>query len=118
MKRVIVDTGPFVAWFCPRDQHHAWAREAFTKLGPGSLTCEAVLVETCHLVAKDEVPRAKVIEFIERGRVVVMPRGAELSAIGKLLDRYSDTPMDFADAGIVRLAEIHNEMEVCTVDED
>ena len=51
MKRVILDAGPLVAWFCPRDEHHAWAGEAFKQIKPGGLVCEAVIAEVRHLVA-------------------------------------------------------------------
>jgi predicted nucleic acid-binding protein len=109
---------PLVAWFCPRDEHHAWARRAFADLPPGCLICEAVLTEATHLVARDGVPRGKVIEFVERGRLQPVSLAAELPAIGTLLERYADTPMDFADACIVRLAEINENLSVCTLDSD
>lgn len=32
------------------------------------------------------------------------------------MERYADTPMDFADACVVRLAELHKEAAVCTTD--
>ena len=116
MRSVILDSGPLVAWFCPRDEHHHWARRTFTQLPPGLITCEAVLAEVCHLVAKDGVPRSRVIEFAERGRLVIAPLGSELPLIRQLLERYADAPMDFADACVVRLTEIHGEARVCTTD--
>jgi predicted nucleic acid-binding protein len=49
MKRVILDAGPLVAWFCTRDSHPAWAARVFEDLPNGALVCEAVLAEACHL---------------------------------------------------------------------
>jgi uncharacterized protein len=118
MTHGILDTGPIVAWFCPRDEHHAWARRAFLDLAPGSLVCEAVLAEASYLVAKEGVPKSKVIEFVQRGRLQPVSSISELSAISKLLDHYADARMDYADACIVRLAEIHNHLKVFTVDHD
>jgi hypothetical protein len=43
MTRVIMDTGPLVAWLCPKDAHHRWALAAFERLPAGCLTCEAVV---------------------------------------------------------------------------
>ena len=37
----IMDTGPLVAWLCPRDEHHQWARGAFAELPAGGIVCEA-----------------------------------------------------------------------------
>lgn len=45
MRPVILDTGPLVAWFCPRDKHHVWARTTVGQLSPGCIICEAVLAE-------------------------------------------------------------------------
>ena len=118
MNPVIVDTGPLVAWFCPKDAHHLWARRTVGQMPAGAIICEAVLTEVCHLAAKDGIARGKVIEFVERGRLVPVPLTTELPAIRELLERYADLPMDFADACIVRLAEIHPTASVCTVDGD
>ena len=116
MKPVIFDTGPLVAWFCPRDEHHEWARRTFAQIPAGGFVCEAVLAEVCHLVAKEGVARGKVIEFVERGGLTMFPLGGELSAIRALLEGYADAPMDFADACVVRLSELHEEARVCTTD--
>lgn len=116
MKPVIFDTGPLVAWFCPRDEHHAWARKTFAQIPAGGFTCEAVLAEVCHLVAKDGIARGKVLEFVEHGGLTPVSLGGELSALRELLDRYADAPMDFADACVVRLAELHADVRVCTTD--
>ena len=90
-----------VSWWprCPRDEHFDWARQAFTQVAPGSLICEAVIAEACHLVAKERVPRARVIEF----------------AVNEC---YANVGMDFGDACVVRLAELHPEAAVCTTDSD
>ena len=118
MKAVIFDTGPLVAWFCPRDKHHAWALKAFSEITTGGLICEAVLAEVCHLVAKDGIARGKVLEFVEQGALNVVYLGGELRALRELLERYADAPMDFADACVVRLAELYTDGIVCTTDSD
>ena len=116
MKRVILDTGPLVAWFCPRDEHYPWVRRIFTELAPGSLVCEAVLAEVCHLVAKEGVSHATVVESVVAGRLNPVSLSSELPPIAGLLNRYADAPMDFADACVVRLAELHPDSLVCTTD--
>lgn len=118
MKPVILDAGPLVAWFCPRDEHHRWARRVFTELAPGSIICEPVLTEVCHLVAKEGVARGHVIESIAQGRPRPVFLGNEWASIAKLLYSYADVPMDFADACLVRLAELYPEAVVCTTDKD
>ena len=116
MKPAILDAGPLVAWFCPRDEHHAWARKVFPGFAPGSILCEAVLTEVCHLAAKEGISRGKVVGSIIRGRFRHVALGNELASIARLLNAYADAPMDFADACVVRLAELYPDATVCTCD--
>jgi hypothetical protein len=118
MKGLILDSGPLIAWFCPRDEHYAWARRTLAQMPSGLIVCEAVLAEVCHLAAKDGVAHGKVVEFVLRGRLVVEGLAGELPRLGELLNHYADQPMDFADACVVRLAEIHGGATVCTTDRD
>jgi predicted nucleic acid-binding protein len=118
MKRGIFDTGPLVSWFCPRDKHHAWAMRAFSEIHSGGIVCEAVLTEVCHLIAKERVPRSRVLDFVIDGDIQIVSLGAESKTIRDYLIRYADTPMDFADACVTRLAELHDGATVCTTDSD
>jgi len=118
MTPTVMDAGPLVAWFCPKDEHHAWAKKVFDELPTGVLVCEAVLAEACHLVAKDRVAPSKVLQLVEDNDLSLISLAGEISSIRDLLTRYADVPMDFADACIVRLAEIHPAASVCTTDGD
>lgn len=118
MKPVILDTGPLVTWFCPRDIHHDWAVGVFDQLSSGMLVCESVLTEVCHLIAKDGAPPAAVLKLVERNDLVLVPLTYEIAAIRSLMERYNDVPMDFADACVTRLAELHDNASVCTTDSD
>jgi len=113
-----MDAGPLVAWLCPKDQHHQWALTALGPLPAGILVCEAVLTEACHMVGNDALEPARVIEFVERGILAATPLFAELRPIRELMTRYRDVKMDFADACVVRLAEMHDGAIVCTTDSD
>ena len=118
MKRVILDAGPLVAWLCPKDEHHRWAGEVFLSLGPGCVVCEAVLAEVCHLAAKEGVAPERVLAQLERGRMMVAPLAGEMDTLRSLLKQYQDIGMDFADACVVRLAELTDSVAVCTTDTD
>ena len=116
MKGVIMDAGPLVAWFCTKDSHNAWAEQIFEQLPAGTLVCEAVLTEACHLAAKDGVAPAEILQLVENNDLTLVSLVGEISRIRELLIRYADTPMDFADACVVRLAELFPEATVCTTD--
>ena len=44
-RRILLDTGPLVAFLNGRDKHHEWARLQWAQAVPPLLTCEAVLSE-------------------------------------------------------------------------
>jgi uncharacterized protein len=118
MNPVIFDTGPLVAWLCPRDQHHEWSQRAFRQIRGGGIICESVLTEVCHLAGKEGVPSAAIVEFVIEGGLRLVSLDQELPQLGALITRYADTPMDFADACITRLSELHEGSAVCTTDTD
>jgi uncharacterized protein len=118
MNPVIIDTGPLVAWFCVRDAHHEWAVRILDTLPAGGLVCESVLTEACHLVARDGANPEAVLKLVENGDLVLIPLNTQMAAIRSLMKRYADTPMDFADACVTRLAEMHGGSTVCTTDSD
>lgn len=115
MKPVIMDAGPLIAWFCVRDSHHDWAAATFDQLSSGAIVCEAVLTEACHLVAKDVISPASVLRLVEWNDLVLVSLAGETSAIRSLMESYADTPMDFADPCVTRLAERHDDARVSTV---
>lgn len=58
------------------------------------------------------------MDFVIAGDIHIVSLGAELQTIRDYLNRYADTLMDFADACVVRLAELHDAARVCTTDTD
>lgn len=106
MRRVIVDTGPLVAVFNRRDQHHAWAVDQSRTLASPLVTCEAVLTEAYHLLGRVPGARGAFARWLGQGHVETPLRlEEEARAISASLRHYADLPMDFADACVVRLAE-------------
>ena len=119
MATVIVDAGPLVAYLNKDDQDHAWAAARFRELRGPLLTCEAALSEAIFLLAGTHGGVGKLLALLERGLVVpAFDLHAELPAIATLLRKYADVPMALADACLVRMAELHSDPVVFTVDSD
>jgi predicted nucleic acid-binding protein len=117
MNRVIVDTGPLVAYLLSGEHHHAWAVGRFSKLPPPFLTCEAVLSEACFLLARDGGSPDALLELVERGLIrVSFQLTDEMVGIRQLMRKYSDVPMSFADACLVRMTEQLTDCVVVTLD--
>jgi predicted nucleic acid-binding protein len=117
--QILLDTGPWVALLSARDTHHAWAREQFARIEPPLLTCEAVVAETCFVLARARFDPAKALMMIERGVVAVdFDLAHELTAVRGLFERYGNVPASLADACLVRMSELHPDSRVLTLDSD
>ena len=116
---VILDAGPLVAFLNRRDRHHAWAKNAFQGVPPGVRTCEAVVSEACFRLRAVEGASDAVFGVIDQGLIrVSFHLDQEALAVRKLMKKYADVPMSFADACLVRKAELDARATVLTVDSD
>lgn len=116
---VLVDSGPMVAYLDKSDHYHDWAVERFGGVPAPLIVPEAVISETCFLLA--EVPQAvaKVGDYLRRGVLVLAPIGGGAQArIFALMEKYRQVPMSYADACLLWLAETHSGSRVFTVDSD
>ncbi len=119
MMRTLLDTGPLVAFLNRNDQWHNWAKVQMGALLPPLLTCEPVLTEACFLIQRNGGQPADVLKKVQTGVIeVAMEIETEASALETLMRRYEDTPMSLADACLVRLAELHSDCQVFTLDTD
>lgn len=117
MTRYFLDTGPLVALLNRGDSHHHWARDFFAAAPVPLFTCEAVLVEACHLLRQSPPAQAAVLEFVRRGVLVIEPTvAAGADRIAELMHTYRSTPMALADACLVWLSEESEDCRVVTVD--
>jgi predicted nucleic acid-binding protein len=116
---ILIDTGPLVAFLNRRDHQHGWTVRALQELEAPLLTCEAVLSEACFLLRKTPGGAAAVMQLVARGLIrVPFHFEDEAPAIRKLLSRYADVPMSFADACLVRMAEQFPSPLLVTLDRD
>lgn len=116
---VLLDTGPWVALHCRDERHHAWAVAQFAAHAGPFVTCEAVVTETCFLLARAGFDPAKALALIERGVVRVgMSLGDEASAVRQLFARYDNLPASLADACLIRLSELYDKSRLLTLDSD
>jgi predicted nucleic acid-binding protein len=116
---VVVDTGPIVAFLDADDRYHDWAKVEFARLRPPLLTCEAVLTEACFLVDRGGGDSNGVVQLVERGILsVIRLFDVEAPSIARLVRRYKNVPISFADACLVRLVELTPQATLFTVDSD
>ncbi len=119
MKKILIDSGPLVALFDASDQYHQSSLE-FLKYNQYPLvTTLASITEVLFLLDFSRNAQADFLEWIYRGAVEIYPLElAAIKRIKQLMLKYSDLPMDFADACLVYLAEKLKMDTILTIDRD
>lgn len=119
MTRVIIDTGPLVAYFNRRDRWHRWVADQMAALHPPLLTCEPVITEACFLIQRAGGNPSDLIRKVAQGSLEIgFDLKQEAFAVESLMQRYADTPMSLADACMVRLSEQIADSRLFTLDAD
>ena len=119
MTKIIIDTGPIVAFLNGRDRHHGWVRGVLAELRPPLYTCESVISEACFLVRNLPGGPGAVLELLARHVVAIdFDVPAEVDAVRKLMVEYANVPMSLADACLVRMTELERDSSVLTMDSD
>lgn len=118
MRTWILDTGPLLAYLDRRDPAHETAKRALDEVPGRLVTTSAVITEVMHFAS--EVPHgpAFVSDFMTAARIDVLDyaQPPSLRRAVPLMERYADTPMDFADATLMLLAEDLGIREILTLD--
>lgn len=115
---VIADAGFWLALAARRDRYHLQARDCLERLSEPLATTWPVVTEACYLILRELGPRAA-SSFVRS-----LPSACELHDLGPddithlaaLMERYSDQPMDLADASLVLLAERLGHGRILTTD--
>ena len=119
MLRVLADTGPLVALFDADDRDHSRVVEFLRTFSGVMGTTWPVITEVTHLLDFSVDKQVEFLEWVRRGGVVVAEIGPQdLAPIVGLMRKYGDTPMDFADATLVFVAERTNTPQIMTLDDD
>lgn len=117
MRRVLLDTGPWLALFHSADQHHQrtvdWLRREAGAIR--LLSSWPVLTEVSFFLRA--TTKQRVLEWIERGAVELIDLDdRDRRAIHTLLGRYADQRPDLADASLLAIAERLGINEIATFD--
>lgn len=114
---LLLDTGALVSVLDRSQRHHHACRQVFTDWTGPVVSTEAVLTEATYLLGSVQGGRGTCVDFFLGGGAVLVPSTAKsLERVRKLLDKYADLPMDFADATLVALAEVLDCTSVFTTD--
>jgi predicted nucleic acid-binding protein len=115
--QALIDTGAILAILNARDPWHRLCIDTIRQLPLPLLTSEAVLTELFHLAGSARHEMEAAWTFIRSGAIALATIAEdELPRLHELMTRYSDRPMDFADATLVYLAKRESISTIFTVD--
>jgi len=119
MKKILIDSGPLIALFDRNDKYHS-ASLKFIKGNDNELvTTLASVTETLHLLDFNRNAQIDFLGWLNAGAVTLESiESDDLQRIKELTIKYSDLPMDFADACLVFLGEKLNINTIATIDRD
>ena len=114
---ILIDTGPLVALFDPRDTDHADCRERLRGIRQTLFTTMPVLTETFHILSPGSHGAMQLMTFLRSGGVKLYAFEADdLRRAFDLMTQYRDHPMDLADASVIVAAERLQTLKVFTLD--
>jgi predicted nucleic acid-binding protein len=118
VKTWLLDAGPIVALLNPRDPEHDSTSAILDGFRGNLATTGAVITEAFHLLRRHSNGSEHLLRFLEASRMTVVEccQADQLRRAVRLMTKYRDTPMDFADATLVLLAERLDQYEICTLD--
>lgn len=123
-KRIIVDTGFWVALFHKDDNYHADVEKFFSEINEPLITTIPVITEVCYFLQEHDSQKKsqKVVKFLSALKNMEIAlftiNDSHLNRLIELMFKYSDVPMDFADASLVLLAEHLKQDKILTIDSD
>jgi predicted nucleic acid-binding protein len=101
------------------EQHHRECVDAVSALEAPFITCEAVIAESCYLLRDVEGAAVAILENVDRGIFQIPYRLAgNAGGVLKLMRKYADVPMDFADGCLVDMASDYRTGRILTLDSD
>jgi uncharacterized protein len=115
----LIDTSALVALVDTSDRWHPDCLEAATSLSHPLATTSAVLTEFFHFRGQPRHHLEAAWRLARSHSIKVLSiDDGDLPHLQRLMLKYADLPMDFADATLVRMAEREGLTTILTVDRD
>ncbi len=114
---ILMDAGPLVAILHQDDRHHERCVATLQSLREPVGTTWPVLSEATHLLRFSWEAQDALWDLIVTEALRLIPIDtADVPRMRQLMQKYSDLPMDLADAALVRVAEREGMRRVFTID--
>ncbi len=113
-----LDTGPWVALIDRSEAKHDAVVKWFRDYEGTLYSTEAVLTEVLYLLNFSIQAQTAALDFVIDSVVEIVPSSSEsLAVVKRLMKKYADVPMDYADATLVCLAMDTGIQNIVTLDQ-
>ena len=119
LNTVLIDTGPLIALFDRDDKYHTSIIEFLKNTNYRFISTTALLTETMYMLDFNTAVQLNFLEWIMKEGVIIHEiKQSNIKRIIDLTKKYSDRPMDFADATLVIAAEERGIRQIISIDSD
>ena len=119
MNKIMIDTGVFIALFSKHDLYHGQSLEVIKQQNIISFTTDAVITEVEYIFYNSIDIRYDFLKLIANSNITVVTFSkTDYLKMAVLMKKYSDLPMDFADATLVHGCDKISSNIIASVDSD
>jgi len=118
LKPLLIDTGPLVAYLDNADKEHKKVAAVLDDFTGTLCTTSTVITKSIHLLKDDRNGSRRLAEFVQAVGLHIFEctQVHQLLSAVSLMEKCSDTPMDFADATLILLSDEIGTNRVVTLD--
>jgi predicted nucleic acid-binding protein len=117
--RILIDSGPLIALFHSGDNYHKKIRDFLAKKKYLFVSTLAVFTEVSYFLNANIKAQRDFFEWVMyKGVIISDINQHDIPRIIELTEKYSDLPMDFADATLVITAEKTGIRQIISLDSD
>ena len=119
MKSTLVDAGPLIALFDKDDRYHSQVLIFLKKYKERLITTWPVITEAIHMLSFSIEAQKSCLRWIKRRGLFIFDLSNDhIERLIELMDKYSDLPMDLADASLWVASEELLTVRIATIDSD
>ena len=117
MQPVLIDTGVIFALLDQSEWAHEICVQVLNNLHRPLVTCEPVISESCYLLRRRPKAVQAVLANVENGFFAIpFQLSRSTPQVQAILQKYRDTPADFADACLIAMADELDSGDILTLD--
>ena len=117
--RLLIDSGPLIALFDAGDRHHIQVRTFLKDFNGELLSTWAVLTEVLHMLDFNLNVQLDFLKWVKLGGLHIYDiQQNDLADMIVMMEKYTNVPMDLANATLMYAAHKENLKEIISIDSD